>query len=451
METREKYRKREHKSMVVAPKAIPPTIPLKKVLPNSYTGKGKDIPGPANYNPNLNVVKKKNRASDFTKLNKSREVFSNKSGDYPGPGIYDYNQDMGHKTMTSFNSSGLSPMFMSKVPNCKGTKDDNGIPGPGSYIEKKKKKNLHQRSHSYRLDPSGKGFLSSTRRDESFKSDGPGPGNYHNTKKKVFNKNKFSDTESAKPGFHSTGTRECLKQHNKAQSPGPGQYIDMASTHFMANNNSSKYNSERGLGSKASTAGSTHFGSKSMRFAGGMFKQTEYPGPGQYFEEKDPEENQLQGILTKAQINKQGKEGAVFSSTTNRFLENVPDNPNVRILDKKKDRYTDLVIGNSRHQPSNTQYEGIMKPSRRVGFTATSPRFTHNQVFYGEKLKYTPGPGDYTFINNLRPQTYSHSRSKGRKQIFSSSEMKFPKGFNSYISKHGTNNGVGPGSYISTD
>lgn len=69
----------------------------------------------------------------------------------------------------TFNNTGQSPMFLSKVPNCKDTKDDNGIPGPGSYIEKSKKgkgKNaLHQRSHSYRVEPNGRGFLSGTKRE----------------------------------------------------------------------------------------------------------------------------------------------------------------------------------------------------------------------------------------------------------------------------------------------
>lgn len=88
----------------------------------------------------------------------------------------------------------------------------------------------------------------------------------------------------------------------------------------------------------------------------------------------------------------------------------------------------------------NPQYQGMLQPNKNVGFTATSPRFTHNQVFYGEKLKYTPGPGDYNSRGN-RPKTYSHNRGVGRKY----------QGFNSYVSGKGTNNGVGPGSYISTE
>lgn len=67
METSEKYKKKQHKSMVVAPKSIPPSIPMKKALPNAYTGRGNDKPGPTNYNPNIDTVKTKHRVNDFTK------------------------------------------------------------------------------------------------------------------------------------------------------------------------------------------------------------------------------------------------------------------------------------------------------------------------------------------------------------------------------------------------
>ena len=150
--------------MTVPPKSIPPSIPMKKVPPNSYSGKGKDIPGPSNYNPNVDTVKSKHRITDFARLNKKREIFSNNWGENPGPGVYEYKDDIAAKTVTTFNASGQSPMFLSKVPNWKDTKDDNGIPGPGSYIEKKKK-SIHKRSNSYRVDPNGIGFMTSTKRD----------------------------------------------------------------------------------------------------------------------------------------------------------------------------------------------------------------------------------------------------------------------------------------------
>lgn len=58
LETQEKYKKKQHKSMIAPPKANPPSIPLKKVPQNSFTGRGKDIPGPANYDPKDQVVRK---------------------------------------------------------------------------------------------------------------------------------------------------------------------------------------------------------------------------------------------------------------------------------------------------------------------------------------------------------------------------------------------------------
>lgn len=191
-----------------------------------------------------------------------------------------------------------------------------------------------------------------------------------------------------------------------------------------------------------------------MRFTGGFFQSKEGPGPGEYIRERSRDDSELKGILTKAQINNRGKGGAVFKSTTNRFVQNEPKHPNVQILDKKPDGANDLIIYNIKQQLNkgdDKKYKGMMMPSKKTGFTATSPRFTHNQVFYGERLKYTPGPGDYAFDKAARPKTHSKSRGKSNRHGFNSREMKFHRGNNSYISSRGTANGIGPGSYISTD
>ena len=198
-------------------------------------------------------------------------------------------------------------------------------------------------------------------------------GNINKIKREI-NKDKFSEIQSAKPGFASTGDRDCLKRNGKVQSPGPGHYIDINSTHFIANQNIQKYNSERGIGNKPHTANSTHFGSKSMRFNGGFFQTKDGPGPGQYVNEKSTEDSEPKGILTKAQINNRGKGGCVFKSTTNRFVENEPTHPNVRILDKKPDGTNDLIIYNIKQQINKTEeakYKGMYNPVKRVGFTAT--------------------------------------------------------------------------------
>lgn len=382
---------------------------------------------------------------------KSRDLFSTQTTNFPGPGIYEAE---GH-TANSFNNTGQSPMFLSKVPNCKDTKDDNGIPGPGSYLEKSKKnknKALHQRSNSYRVEPNGRGFMTGTKRegywdnnlDAPFTkatniSESVGPAKYHNLKKKGAQSEK-NESHHDKVGFHSSDARYWLKKNSKAGAPGPGQYIDMSSTHFLANKNSQKYNSEHLPSSKNPGGKTSHFTSKSIRFTGGFFTAKEGPGPGDYEHVPKSADSELKAILTKAQINNKGKGGSVFRSTTNRFVESEPQNPSVRILDKKPDNYSDLIIYNMKGQnKNNNQYQGMIHPNKKVGFTATSPRFTHNQLFYGEKLKYTPGPGDYQG-GALRPKSYSHSRGVGRKQAFSN-----------YIQPKGTNQVVGPGSYISTE
>ena len=185
-----------------------------------------------------------------------------------------------------------------------------------------------------------------------------------------------------------------------------------------------------------------------------FFKSKEGPGPGEYLQVILKEDAEPIGILTKAQINNRGKGGAVFKSTTSRFIQNEPKHPNVQILDKKPDGTNDLIIYNIKQQISKTEdnkYKGMLISMRQIGFTATSPRFTHNQVFYGERLKYTPGPGDYAFNKNGRPKTQTQSRGKSRKQGFNSRETKFNRGNNSYISSRGTNNIIGPGSYLSTE
>lgn len=222
LETKEKYCKNTHKSMLVQHKPIPPSIPMKKLQPNSHTGKGIDKPGPSNYNPNHDLVKIKNRTSDFSKKQQSREIFPNKKGDMPGPGNYEYRDEMAVKSANPLNQTGQSPMFLSKVPNCKDTKNDNGIPGPGSYIDKKKKQKMHTRSNSYRTDPNGRGFLTSTKREGFWDNtleapftkgsnitDVPGPDRYQNSKKRNGQKSGFlSQTFISKPGFSSSDNRQ---------------------------------------------------------------------------------------------------------------------------------------------------------------------------------------------------------------------------------------------------
>ena len=84
---------------------------------------------------------------------------------------------------------------------------------------------------------------------------------------------------------------------------------------------------EHGARNKTPKGKSSNFLTKSTRFTGGFFQTKEGPGPGEYESEVRSMDNEPRGILTKAQIKNKGKNGAVFRSTTNRFLENDKDNP----------------------------------------------------------------------------------------------------------------------------
>lgn len=92
-----------------------------------------------------------------------------------------------------------------------------------------------------------------------------------------------------------------------------------------------------------------------------------------------------------------------------------------------------------------------------MGFDATSPRFTYNQVFYGQSLKLeVPGPGLYQEKRNVgaRPMTFSQPRTRALKPgaVFNTSERRFKvKGQNSIYNPKGTQAYVGPGSYINNE
>mmetsp|Transcript_7211 Transcript_7211/g.8141 ORF Transcript_7211/g.8141 Transcript_7211/m.8141 type:complete len:211 (-) Transcript_7211:748-1380(-) len=210
--------------MVMPPKSIPPSIPMRKLPPNAHTGKRGDIPGPANYNPDHNIIKTKQRVIDFSKKQKSREIFNNPSANNPGPGVYDLKSFVQEEGAKEKSGTAKSSMFISKVPNCKDTKDDNGIPGPGSYIDKKKKKSIHTRSHSYRVEPNGRGFLTGTKREGYWDNTleapftkgtnsklAPGPGKYHKKKNSEATKTRGSSQQAIKQAFDSSEARICLK------------------------------------------------------------------------------------------------------------------------------------------------------------------------------------------------------------------------------------------------
>jgi hypothetical protein len=53
----EQYDSHKHKDLIIKPQGRAPSIPVKKVPNNAYTGLGNDTVGPACYNPSEQAVK----------------------------------------------------------------------------------------------------------------------------------------------------------------------------------------------------------------------------------------------------------------------------------------------------------------------------------------------------------------------------------------------------------
>jgi hypothetical protein len=85
---------------------------------------------------------------------------------------------------------------------------------------------------------------------------------------------------------------------------------------------------------------------------------------------------------------------SMFKSKTRRFEQSDGQNPNVRILSKAKNQSADFGIynissANWKESRMFTDNESDLK----VGFSSTSTRFNFNQIFFGQKLSLSPGPG----------------------------------------------------------
>lgn len=79
---------------------------------------------------------------------------------------------------------------------------------------------MHQRSHSYRVDPNGHGFNTTTKREGFWDNkleapftkgtnitEGPGPDKYQADSKKLKNSSRASELNTAKPAFNCTDVR----------------------------------------------------------------------------------------------------------------------------------------------------------------------------------------------------------------------------------------------------
>lgn len=135
--SREKYNAAVHNDLVNIPKAVPASIPGKKVSAQSYSAVGHDTVGPALYNPKIELQHHRAPIQNFHLSKYQRKVFepTNEirnnipSRENPGPAHYD---SIGKIPAKQFNAAGTTSNFLSKVPNCQNVKvihKDN--PGPG--------------------------------------------------------------------------------------------------------------------------------------------------------------------------------------------------------------------------------------------------------------------------------------------------------------------------------
>jgi hypothetical protein len=135
----ERYSNNKHKDLVVKPTQRAPSIPVKKLGSNFYTGLGQDTVGPALYDASEKMIRQKTKYADFNSTKVQRNVFEPNitrdnnlpSRENPGPGQYD---SLSPNLKRQFHSEGSHAIFLSKVPNCKDVKIKNkNAPGPGYY------------------------------------------------------------------------------------------------------------------------------------------------------------------------------------------------------------------------------------------------------------------------------------------------------------------------------
>jgi hypothetical protein len=120
---KENYDNHKHQDMVIIPQKRAPSIPARKMGPNSYTGVKGDTIGPASYDPK-EINKPNVPHANFQASKIKRSVFAPTkqvdnaypAAENPGPGQYNTASATAKK---DFNSNGLSSVFLSKVPNCK--------------------------------------------------------------------------------------------------------------------------------------------------------------------------------------------------------------------------------------------------------------------------------------------------------------------------------------------
>ena len=371
------------------PKQKAPSIPGKKISHNSYSGRGFDTVGPAVYNPNHNIMRHHAPIGDFQTSKEQRKLFEpsinienttlpDKMN--PGPGQY---EAINENAKRQFNAQGNTCNFLSKVPNCKDTKDKVEGPGPGAYQKLFNKtggfggdastaedSNFGERSMTAGNQTQ---FNSTTHRVDFWRNDmsapytkqtylkDPGPGAYFPHKKKGDDiKSRLLVEETVHVPFGSMDPRDCNKLKG-SKVPGPGTYIDINNP-----NNSSICKSLNKIKEDRTLAESQGvklgvFGSTTSKWTGSWLKPKEGPDPGQYrnlssYSTKPSFDLAVKGrsassstgrIMTTTLTGERNKPDCVFESKIDRFGVFYSNKaPGIRIL-KSQGGARKKIVGQS--------------------------------------------------------------------------------------------------------
>ena len=308
-----------------------------------HTGQGGDQPGPGEYDPSVNAIKKSSMKTKFSASGKRSEVVPRELRDHPGPGAYD-------------------------PQNC-GT----GDAFKGGVAARKPQSSF--------ASSTSRNFISASARD------GPGPGSYKPPSSFV----SLREHLAAQPeSFHAFGS-SGKQPHNpgREEIPGPGAYSPPVT--FTAGHPTS------GVGSS--------FASKTTRFIQGPREFT--PGPGGYEAVAGTLEEKLSkkvhgryGVF--GSTSQRFKEIPPVSNASPATYNAPSLDFNPAELRRKDKRSSVFRSGTKREAPfakppketegAGTQYYNVKldwpKPSH--GAMPKAPRFSPTTVDVD-----APGPGDY--------------------------------------------------------
>mmetsp|Transcript_9990 Transcript_9990/g.15112 ORF Transcript_9990/g.15112 Transcript_9990/m.15112 type:complete len:229 (+) Transcript_9990:942-1628(+) len=183
-------------------------------------------------------------------------------------------------------------------------------------------------------------------------SKNPGPGHYHNDKKKNGVKDRIVMEETVHCAFASSEER-TVNRKVKAPNPGPGSYIDINNPlHCSLKSQPSAWAKEDRAQQEEQGIKIGPFGTVTHRFFRSWLEPREGPDPGQYVKSLvnvskankgkldlaiEGKSNASTRALTAAE-KERSKPNSIFLSTTDRFNNLEKSNPTVRILKQDKQR-----------------------------------------------------------------------------------------------------------------